>query len=241
MTAVTKRTPRRPPARDGLTSRPADGPGADGAPGPLRRCLVTGESLPPERLVRFVVGPDGDVVPDLARELPGRGVWVTATRAALDEAVRRKVFGRAFARHGGPANPTVPADLADRVERLLARRAAHWLGLARRAGHVVAGYEKVREAIAAGEVRLLVAAADGSPDGRRKVAGLAPRLEVVDALNGAELSMALGRENVVHAALQPGRLAARFLGEARRLAGFRSDAGAPSMAQAGSGQGRTDE
>jgi predicted RNA-binding protein YlxR (DUF448 family) len=239
MSPVTERSQRRPTTSE---RRPAPATGrrqdARDAEGSLRRCIVTGESKPPERLIRFVVGPDRTLVPDLARELPGRGVWVTADRAHVAEAVKKRLFGRAFARAGGPSDPVVPEDLGDLLERLLAKRAAHWLGLARRVGGVVAGFEKVREAIQAGEARILVQASDGGADGLRKLRRLNPSLQVVETLASAELSLALGRENVVHAALQPGRLAVRFLGEARRLAGFRQDTStvAPSATHLTAGQ-----
>ena len=258
MSPVTERSRRRPTTseRSSAPERGRRNERDDDADGSLRRCVVTGESLPPEALIRFVAGPDRALVPDLARELPGRGIWVRATRDDIAEAVRRKAFGRAFARAGGPSDVVVPPDLPDLLADLLARRTCHWLGLARRAGGVVAGFEKVREAIGKGEVRILVQASDGGTDGLNKLRRLNPGLEVVETLSSAELSLALGRENVVHAALQPGRLAARFLGEARRLAGFRRNAGAADAPQmdaarldAGdgmraaphAGQGRTDE
>jgi predicted RNA-binding protein YlxR (DUF448 family) len=233
MSPVTERSQRRPTTSE---PRPAPDKGrrrdARDAEGSLRRCIVTGESLSPERLIRFVVGPERALVPDLARELPGRGVWVTAERSLVAEAVKKRLFGRAFARAGGPSDLVVPEDLGDLLERLLARRAAHWLGLARRVGGVVAGFEKVREAIQAGEARFLVQASDGGADGLRKLRRLNPSLQVVETLTSAELSLALGRENVVHAALQPGRLAVRFLGEARRLAGFRQNTGTAAQGAA---------
>lgn len=182
----------------------------------LRRCLVTGESAGPERLIRFVVGPDGSLVPDLAAKLPGRGIWVTASRPAIAAAVGRRLFARAAR---GPV--MVPPDLAERLERLLAARCLDLLGLARRAGQAVAGYEKVRAALASGRVAVLVAAFDGAADGRRKLRQLAAGLPVVEVLSAAELSLALGRENVIHAALTSGRLASTFLAEAARLAGLR--------------------
>lgn len=181
-----------------------------------RRCLVTGESGDPGRLVRFVVGPDDQVVADVAGDLPGRGFWLTATRAAVDKAVAKRAFARAARR---PVD--VPADLADQIDRLLARRCLDLLGFARRASQVVAGFEKVREWLEAGRVAVLVEARDGAADGRAKLARLGRGLPAVALFTSAELSLALGRENVVHAAVAPGRLAERFLAETVRLRGFR--------------------
>lgn len=181
-----------------------------------RRCLVTGESGDPGRLVRFVVGPDDRIVADVIGDLPGRGLWLTAARAVVDKAVAKGAFARAARR---PV--TVPADLADQVDRLLARRCLDFLGFARRAGEVVAGFEKVREWLDAGRVAVLVEARDGAADGRAKLARLGRGLPVVALFTSAELSLALGRQNVVHAAVAPGRLAERFLAEIARLRGFR--------------------
>ncbi|MCW5753039.1 MAG: RNA-binding protein, partial [Alphaproteobacteria bacterium] len=130
---------------------------------PERRCIATGETKGPGEMVRFVVGPEGGIVPDLAGDLPGRGIWVSARRDCLELAVRKRLFARA-----ARADVTVPPDLADLVERLVARRALDLLGLARRAGQVVAGFEKVRERLAAGRVAVLVQAGDAAPDGRAR-------------------------------------------------------------------------
>lgn len=189
---------------------------ADDESGRTRRCIASGETRDPALMVRFVVGPDDAVWPDVRGELPGRGLWVSASRAAITQAVERKAFARA-----AKQAVTVPAGLADQVERLLARRALDWLGLARGGGQVRAGYEKVREKLEQGRVAVLVQARDGSPAQRQKVAGLARGLPIIELFDGEELSLALGRENVVHAALSAGPLADRFLGESARLAGFR--------------------
>lgn len=167
-------------------------------------------------MVRFVLGPDGRIAPDLAATLPGRGAWVRAERGALDKAVGRKLFARAFKAPVG-----APPDLADAVERLLAKRCVELLGLARRAGQAVAGFVKVETLARAGKIGLLIHAAEGAEDGRRKLSGLAGSAPRIEILRGEELSLAFGRENVVHAALAPGRLADRLLLESRRLAGFR--------------------
>jgi predicted RNA-binding protein YlxR (DUF448 family) len=186
-----------------------------------RRCIVTGEVLPEEALIRFVADPDGCVVPDIAATLPGRGFWVSAQRKVLETAVAKNQFSRA-----AKAPLTAPADLPDRVERQLVRRLLDDLGLARRAGLLVLGFDNVSRALDSRRPpKLLVEAADGAEDGRRKLVGMAASrgiaLTVVDCLTGAELSLALGRENVVHAALNPGRLSERVRRETDRLRGFR--------------------
>ena len=182
-----------------------------------RRCLATGESRPREELLRFVVGPDGQLVPDLGNELPGRGLWLTPSAEALAMALKRKAFPRAA--RGAVA---IPDDLAALVERLLARRCLDLLGLARRAGQLVTGFENVQDLLRRENVAALVAAADGGEDGRRKLRRLAPDAPVVALFDRTELSLAIGRENVVHAALKPGGLARKFLRDAARLSGFRA-------------------
>ncbi len=186
-----------------------------------RRCIVTGEVLPEGRLIRFVADPDGRVVPDIAAKLPGRGMWVSADRKSLEKAIAKKLFSRA-------AKKPVTADgeLPARVERLLASRMADDLGLARRAGAAILGFDQVAAALAEkNPPALLVEASDGAADGRRKLIAVAWaqgfKPKVIDCLNSQELGLALGRENVVHAALKSGQLAERLEMNAGRLAGFR--------------------
>jgi predicted RNA-binding protein YlxR (DUF448 family) len=183
---------------------------------PNRRCIVTGEVRPKAELVRFVVDPAHAIVPDISGRLPGRGLWTAARRDIVRQAVAKRLFARA-------ARTQVAADegLADQVERLLAARCCDWLGLARRAGQAVAGFVKVRALVAAGGAAVLVEAVDGGADSRGKLESLAPCLPIVDCLSSGELSAALGREHVVHAAVTPGRLAALLVNDARRLRGFR--------------------
>lgn len=188
------------------------------ATGPLRRCIVTREVLPKELLVRFVIDPAGTVVPDIGGKLPGRGLWVKAERTVLANAVAKKLFAKAARQ---PVN--LPADLVDRTAALLAQRCLDLIGLARRAGEAVCGFEKVRDALRNGRVGILLAAADGAADGRGKLKALAGERPVLALFTGAELSAALGRENVVHAALAQGRLAERLTVESARLAGLRAD------------------
>ena len=128
-----------------------------------RRDIVSGEVMDEARLIRFVAGPDGAVVPDLARKLPGRGLWVAADRASVTTAAKRNHFARA-----AKAKLSAPADLADRVEQLLTRRVLDGLGLAKRAGELTSGFEKVMAAVRSGKVAWLIEASDGAEDGRRK-------------------------------------------------------------------------
>jgi uncharacterized protein len=186
------------------------------ATGPLRRCLVTREVLPKTHLIRFVVGPDAVLVPDVAGRLPGRGLWVKAERATLAAAVAKRLFPKAAKRQ-----VEVPPDLVERTGALLAQRCLDLLGLARGAGQAVAGFEKVRDWLETGRAGLLLGAADGAADGRRKLAQLAQGMPLLALFSSAELSAALGRDNVVHAALAKGGLAERLKAEADRLAGLR--------------------
>jgi uncharacterized protein len=195
-----------------------------------RKCIVTGELRDETRLVRFVVGPDGDAVLDLAAKLPGRGMWVSADRESLEKAVARNPFSKA-----AKTKVKVAADLVDRVERLIARRMLDDLGLARRSGALVTGFDNVSRALDEAKPPVaLVEASDGAADGRRKLANLAAskglRPALIDSLTCEELSVALGRENVIHAALKSGQLAERLIFEAGRLSGFRP----ASKARAGS-------
>jgi predicted RNA-binding protein YlxR (DUF448 family) len=183
------------------------------AAGPTRRCIVTREILPKSALVRFVVGPGGEIVPDLSERLPGRGLWVKAERAVLAMAVAKNHFARA-----AQAPVRVSADLADRTTALLAQRCLSSVGLARRAGQAVCGFEKVRQALRHGRVRVILAAADAAPHGRAKLRALAAGRPTIALFSGAELSSAFGREHVVHAALTSGNLAERFVADTARLA-----------------------
>ena len=186
-----------------------------------RRCLLTGEILPEARLLRFVVAPDGAVVPDVEAKLPGRGLWVTAERAAIGKAAAKNLFAKA-----AKAPAKAGADLASQVEARLVERMLGLIGLARRAGELFLGFDQVEKALRGpNPPPLIVEAAEAAPDGRRKLQAAATAKAhvpfVIGALSSTELSLALGRENVVHAALKPGRIAERLIFEAARLEGFR--------------------
>ena len=181
-----------------------------------RRCIGTGVVKPVAQLVRFVVGPDGTVVADVGGRLPGRGLWLSAERGAVETACRRRAFARA-----ARAPVRVPADLPECVERQLARRCLDLIALARRAHQAVGGYEKTRSWVVDGKAGLVLAAADGAPSERARMRGLAAGLPVAAVLTAAELGAVFARERTVHAAVAPGRLALRIRDEAERLAGFR--------------------
>ena len=166
--------------------------------GPLRTCLATGEVLPRERLMRFVVGPDGQIVPDLAGKLPGRGLWLTPTCAALEKAIARKAFAR-----GARRQVTVDAGLADLIERQLLERALGALGFARRGGHAVQGFAKVEERLRARKVALVVVATDAeASDGRAKLAAWDVRM--VAFCDAVTLGKLFGREDATYIGIARG-------------------------------------
>ncbi|MCH8166563.1 MAG: RNA-binding protein [Proteobacteria bacterium] len=187
---------------------------------PERRCIASGESGPTGRLIRFVLGPEAVVVPDLAARLPGRGVWLTAERALVERAVAKGLFSRAF-----KAPAAAPGDLADRLEALLARRLIDLIGLARKAGQAVTGFEKVRARLKEGAAGVLVQASDGAADGKAKLArmagGVPGEVRVIEVLDSTELGLAFGRDFAIHAALDRGGFADRVIAEAERLGGLR--------------------
>jgi len=204
----------------------------------LRRCIVTRQALEKPAMIRFVLDPEDRVVPDLKEKLPGRGLWVTADRAILAQAVARNAFAKA-ARKSAKVAP----DLVDRVTELARREVAELLGLARKSNQLRAGFEKVQAALHGGRVRVLIAAKDGAEDGRGKLARLAAGLaaglatgsgvEICAPLTAAELAQALGRDHAVHAAIEQGGIAERIIIACRRLTGL-SEAGlqAPELTSA---------
>jgi uncharacterized protein len=195
------------------------------APGTERFCAATGAVKPVAEMIRFVVSPDGAAVPDLKRRLPGRGIWITATRQALRTAVTRKVFARSFKRE-----VRVTPDFVDSTERLMERAALDALAIARKAGSVAIGFAKVESAIAREAVVGLLHAAEAAPDGSRKLAGAvrrrfaddANRIATINAFTSTQLDLALGRPNVIHAALLAGPASETFLARVERLDRFRA-------------------
>lgn len=200
---------------------------------PERTCVVTRQTLEPEDLIRFVLAPDKTVVPDLDRKLPGRGVWVTANRELIEKAVKTRAFSRAF-RSEAAADDALGA----RIETLLVRRTSDTLALANKAGLVSFGFQQVDAALEKGAVALLVHAAEAAEDGcqklDRKFKAIAQDLgrcaPIVTALTLEQISLAMGRPSVVHAALTSGGLTERFRREAERLVRYRGSPTAPGFA-----------
>jgi predicted RNA-binding protein YlxR (DUF448 family) len=194
-----------------------------------RLCVATREVRPISDLIRFVLGPQGEAVPDLKRKLPGRGVWVTATHGALADAIKQKAFARGFKR-----DVRLPADLLPRTEHLLEQSALDALAIAAKAGCVVAGFAKVEKALTRDHVIAVLHAAEAAPDGVRKLDAALRRnpksgsIPVIRALSAAQLDLALGRPlalggpDVIHAALLAGPVSDTFLTRMRRLERFRT-------------------
>jgi uncharacterized protein len=194
--------------------------------GPNRTCVATRAVLPIDQLIRFVLGPEGQLVPDLKAKLPGRGVWVTASHEAVTDAVKRKAFARSL------KQPVVmPEGLARMVEDLMAADARQSLAMANKAGMVITGFAKVEQAIARGGVSALIIARDGGDDGRRKVLQAVKRqhgntdaIPVFRPFDSCEMDLALGRENAIHAALLTGPASDAFVKRLLRLERYRQDA-----------------
>jgi predicted RNA-binding protein YlxR (DUF448 family) len=208
------------PHEEGLDAGPRHaGPGAE------RFCAVTGAVKPVAEMIRFVLAPDGAAVPDLKRRLPGRGIWITATREALTAAVARKAFARSFKRE-----VRLPPDFVAATERLLERSALDALAIARKAGKVAAGFAKVEAALAEHKVAAVLHAAEAAADGvrklkparRRRPDGRAENVLVIGGFTSAQLDLALGRSSVIHAALLAGPESETFLARVQRLERFRT-------------------
>ena len=200
------------------------GPGArgQGAMTSVRRCIASGELRPKAELIRFVADPGGTVVPDLAGRLPGRGFWLLPRREHLERACARNLFAKA-----AKAPLRVPEDLPARVEALLSRRCLDLIGLAKRAGRAVSGYQRVVSLLASGGVAVLLAAVDMAEDGRRKLRAAArtqnPAPRVVEMFTAEELGRALGQAARAHVAIARGGFAERLAMEAARLSGLRGE------------------
>ncbi|GGE57233.1 RNA-binding protein [Actibacterium pelagium] len=193
--------------RGGRKSRPEE---------PERKCIATGEVQPKDGMIRFVVGPDNGIVPDLAEKLPGRGIWVSANRHALELAIQKRQFAR-----GAKQSVKVPDDLIDQVERLLTRRVIDSISLARKAGSAVAGFEKVKGWLATEEARVLLQANDGSERGKTKLRPPAGPESHITCLSAQELGLAFGRDHVIHGALAAGGLTQRVVEDATKLQAMR--------------------
>lgn len=184
--------------------------------GPERKCIVTGESQPKAGLIRFVVDPNGLIVADLLEKLPGRGIWVSSDRVALEKAIRQGLFARAAKQRVNVADGFVNA-----VETALVTRVVHLISLARKAGQAVTGFEKVKAWLVSGEARVLLQASDGSERGKTKLRPPEETGLFIGILTGSELGLAFGRENVIHGALAAGGLMQRVVNEAAKLQGIR--------------------
>jgi predicted RNA-binding protein YlxR (DUF448 family) len=191
------------------------GASKDRSDGPDRKCIATGEVQPKFGLIRFVVGPDDQVYPDVMGKLPGRGMYVSADRSAIETAVKKGLFNRA-------AKKPVQArdDLVDEVDRILMRRVVDLISLSRKSGHAVAGYEKVKSWLQSEEALVLIQAIDGSGRGKSKLS--TPHYgHYIGCLTADELGLAFGRQTVIHGALASGGLTLRVVEEAQRLKGLR--------------------
>ncbi|MCT4607784.1 MAG: RNA-binding protein [Pelagimonas sp.] len=190
----------------------------DHSDGPERKCIATGEAQPKSGLIRFVLGPDGRVVPDLAEKLPGRGAYVSATRDALALVSKKNLFARAFKQ---PVK--LPEGMEDLIEQMLTRRVVDTISLARKSGDAVSGYEKVKDWLMKEEALVLIQASDGSERGKSKLSTPYGGT-FIGWLTADELGMAFGRQTVIHAALGAGGLSKRVVEEAQRLKGMRISA-----------------
>jgi uncharacterized protein len=227
---LTTKAVQADPVQPDRAESGAPAPREAGGDDPRRRCIVTRAVRPKTELLRFVLAPDGGIVPDLAGSLPGRGIWVSSRRPVLEKAIASKAFARA----AKTPSARMEADLADRIADMLLRRCLDLIGLARRAGQAVAGFEKVADAMRHGRAALLLEASDGARNGRAKLRSLRRsegerraemrsgdrELPVISLFTGEELGVPFGREFVVHVAVA-GRFAERLQAEAFRLAGFR--------------------
>ncbi len=198
----------------------ADAGGGQNARSPQRQCALSRERLGQDRMVRFVRSPDGVVMPDIRGKLPGRGVWIKASRAAVDQAVKRGVFARSL-----KAECKRPEGLSDSVEQMLLADCLGVLGMARKAGQIICGFDQVRSELRKCRPGWLLEASDGAEDGREKVYFLGKALyedvKVAGALSSAELGIAFGRTNVIHGLIREGAFADRWAEVYGRLAGFR--------------------
>lgn len=194
---------------------------------PERRCIATGATGPQRGLIRFVVGPEGTIVPDIAGKLPGRGMWVSADRAALSRAVEKQFFSRA-----ARMPVTAPDGLIGEVETALVRRLTGLLSMARKAGEAVAGLEKVKGWLLSGEAALLMQASDGSPREKARLRPPKGQDTYFDVLTARELGLSFGREHVIHAALAAGGLAEKVREDATRLSGVRERDGGRAAGKA---------
>lgn len=210
------------------SSDPADldrGP-RDTKSGTERMCVVTRSVRPIDELIRFVLSPTGEPVPDLKRKLPGRGLWVSASHKAVTEAAKRNLFARGFKK-----NVKVSADLADETDKLMLRGVTDALAMVAKAGQVVSGFTKVEDALRRNTAEILLHATNGAADGIRKLDGIVrqnaafddetDQIPIITLLSSDELDLALGRSNVIHAAVLTGPAGKTFLSRSQTLVRYR--------------------
>lgn len=183
---------------------------------PERKCIVTGESQPKAGLIRFCLSPEGMMVPDVLSRLPGRGIYVTASREALDKAIAKGLFARA-----AKQPVTLAPDMLALIEAQLVRRVTDYISMARKAGEAVCGFEKVKDWLNKDRAAILIQASDGSERGKEKLFPPEGEGSLIGCLTSGELGLAFGRERAIHAALAAGRLTTRVVEEAARLSGVR--------------------
>ena len=216
------------PAETGAPSPSQDAPvfkNSHGHKPRERKDIASGELRDPSEMIRFAVSPDGDIVPDIFGKLPGRGIWVVATRDAVNTAVQSGAFPRAAKRKVKAAD-----DLADIIEAGLSARVLGMLGMAKRAGQLESGFENVRSCARNEQMGVRIEASDGQPDGRSKIRVVAkavakelelPMPVLIGCYSSAELGKVVGRDYIVHACVHPGKMAKAIKAEVKRLAGFR--------------------
>ena len=178
-------------------------------------CIVTGEKQRKSELLRFVLGPENVIVPDVLGCLPGRGFWLKSSKKVISAACKKNIFSRCAS-----TSVTVPEDLVETVERLLRRHCLEIFGLARRAGQMVGGYEKVKLILLAGKVGVLFMASDVAQDSKNKINKLVVGVPIINCFSGDELGAAVGRERLAHAVVRPGGFTQKLLSETSRFLGF---------------------
>lgn len=197
-----------------------DAPLEKSSKGPIRQCAVCRERLLQSEMIRFVRAPDGSITPDVSAKLPGRGVWVKADRSSVEAALLKGTFARGF-----KAQANAPDGLSDLIETLLVKRLQGVLGMAKRAGKIILGFDQVRDSLRKRPPGVILEASDGAEDGRNKVYFLAKaiyeHITVSGGLTSSELGMAFGRSHVIHGVLEAGAFSKRWSQDYKRLAGFR--------------------
>ena len=181
----------------------------------VRKCIVTNETLPMDGLIRFCVAPDGMLVPDLAHKLPGRGIWVTADKEIIKTACEKKLFAK-YAKRAVKC----PENICEQIEMLFVRRFQNLLGVAKKSGLVIAGFEKTAETLRKKQAVCLLEATDAAEDGKEKLSRLCDGIPVIQILTAEQAAQALGMATCVHAVLKSGGISDLFLAEARRFASY---------------------